>query len=80
MTENKINSLVVEITKLFDKYNCTYNNAEEAIKKLTEYIKQERDSIDLDIVMLQGTNFKYVNKHLSDNMFITPLNHFEPYC
>ena len=80
MTENKINSLVVEITKLFDKYNCTYNNAEEAIKKLTEYIKQERDSIDLDIVMLQGTNFKYVNKHLSDNKLITPLNHFEPYC
>ena len=80
MKTNEIYFLVVEMTRLLNSYNCNYKDAEEVIEKLIEVIKQQRDDMDLDIIMLEGNNYKYINKHISDDRTVTCLNHFEPYC
>ena len=71
--------LVVEVIQLLNRYNCTYKDADEIIKILTDEIKQQRDEIDLEIV-INNNMYKFLNKHLSDNEIVKPLNHVEPYC
>lgn len=71
--------LVIEITRLLNRYNCTYKDAEEIIKILTDEIKQQRDEIDLEIE-INNNKYKFLNKHISDSKIIKALNHAEPYC
>lgn len=69
--------LTVEISQLLYKYSCTYNEADEILKLITDEIKQQREDKEYNTVddFLKGTKNCCV-----DHEVIQPLNHVEPYC
>lgn len=81
-TNNKKDAawLCVEMSQLLEQYDCTYSEADKAIKLLTDYIKSKREELDLEIVFETKTIFRYVNHHRSDDQRVESANHFSPYC
>jgi len=69
--------LTVEISQLLNKYNCKYNEADEIISLLQEWIKQSREGNEY------ATTDDYINgnktRTVGDDV-VPPLNHVEPYC
>lgn len=69
--------LTVEISQLLYRHNCTYNEAEEILKLITDEIKQQRENFEYDTF----SDFMNDKKSRSaDNEIIQPMNHVEPYC
>lgn len=69
--------LVVEISQLLHKYNCTFNEADEILSLIADEIKQQRENNEY------ATTSDFTNgikTRSVDNEIITPLNHVEPYC
>ena len=60
--------LVVEISQLLSKYNCTFSEAESILSLSLSEIRQQRDYTN-------GNKTKIV-----DNEEIKPSQHIEPYC
>ena len=66
--------LVVEISQLLSKYNCTFSEAERIL--LSE-IRQQRENLEYN------TTLDYTNGNktkIVDNEEIKPSQHIEPYC
>ena len=69
--------LVVEISQLLNRYDCTYNEAEEILSLMTAEIKQQRENKEYETI----SDFINSNKtRCVDDEIIKPLNHVEPYC
>lgn len=69
--------LIVEISQLLYKYDCTFNEAEEILSLITGEIKQQRENKEYATV----SDYYNGNKtKCADNDIIQPLNHIEPYC
>ena len=69
--------LVVEISRLLNKYNCTFNEAEEILSLITDEINQQRENKEYATV----SDYCNSNKTVCvDDEIIQPLNHIEPYC
>lgn len=75
---NNILYLVIEITQLLSKHNCTYKDADIIIKMLENEIKQQRNDLDLEIIT-ETNMYRYLNKHLSDDKIVKPLNHIDSF-
>lgn len=69
--------LVVEISQLLNRYDCTYNEADEILSLITDEIKQQRENKEYDTVSDYCNNNK---TRCVNNDVIQPLNHVEPYC
>ena len=69
--------LVVEISRLLNKYNCTFNEAEEILSLITDEIKQQRENKEYATV----SDYYNGNKtRCVDDEIIQRMNHVEPYC
>lgn len=69
--------MVIEITQLLHKHNCTYNNAETILSILVDTIKQQREELEYTSI----DNFIKGNKvNIADNDIIQPLNHVDGLC
>ena len=69
--------LIVEITRLLRKYDCTYEEADEIIKQVALEIKIQRECYEYDDVddLIAG-----VKKRDGKDAVISALNHVPPYC
>ena len=63
--------LVVEISQLLSKYNCTFSEAESILSLSLSEIRQYNTTLDYT----NGNKTKIV-----DNEEIKPSQHIEPYC
>lgn len=68
--------LVVEISQLLSKYNCTFSEAENILSLSLSEIQQQRENLEYD------TTLDYINGNKAknvDNEEIKPSQHIEPY-
>ena len=69
--------LVVEISQLLNRYDCTYNEADEIFSLIADEIKQQRENKEYATV----SDYYSGNKtRCVDDEIVQPLNHVEPYC
>ena len=54
--------LVIEITRLLNEYNCTYNEADDILRIATDEIKQQRENKEYDTLK------DYFNNHKTRNV------------
>lgn len=69
--------LVVEISQLLSKYNCTFSEAESILSLSLSEIRQQRENLEYN------TTLDYTNGNKTksaDNEEIQPLQHIESYC
>lgn len=69
--------LVVEISQLLSKYNCTFSEAESILSLSLSEIRQQRENLEYN------TTLDYINGNKTksaDNEEIQPLQHIESYC
>ena len=69
--------LVVEISQLLSKYNCTFSEAESILSLSLSEIRQQRESLEYN------TTLDYINGNktkIVDNEEIKSLQHVEPYA
>ena len=69
--------LVVEISQLLSKYNCTFSEAENILSLSLSGIRQQRENLEYN------TTLDYTNGNktkIVDNEEIKPSQHIEPYC
>lgn len=69
--------LVVEISQLLSKYNCTFSEAESILSLSLSEIRQQRENLEYN------TTLDYINGNKTknvDNEEIKPSQHIEPYC
>ena len=69
--------LVVEISQLLSKYNCTFSEAESILSLSLSEIRHQRENLEYD------TTLDYINGNKTksaDNEEIQSLQHIESYC
>ena len=69
--------LVVGISQLLSKYNCTFSEAESMLSLSLSEIRQQLENLEYN------TTLDYTNGNktkIVDNEEIKPSQHIEPYC
>lgn len=74
---NKVAYLMVEVSHLLRRYECTYNECDKLLREFTNWLEQSREEKEYKTIddLLMGVKTKHV-----DNDVIPVMNHVLPYA